>query len=92
MKTMDEMTAPERVYAMIAGRPSGIWKTGLARLAEVDPKNVSSLVARAQRYCPRGKKIEGDTTKRNGITSTRYRIVRDYSVSLEQEEIFDEVS
>ena len=81
------MTNPERIYKVLAEYPRGIFADTLALLAEVSAKNISSLVGRAQRFCPHGRRIEGETTCQGGFWKTKYRLVKNYNVGDAQVEI-----
>ena len=80
------MTQTRRIYRVILTHP-GIEADDLARLADVPRRGLSSKVCGARQHCERGFMIEGDTMRVQGVTMTRYFIVRDYSVSLEQKEL-----
>lgn len=83
------MTNPEKVYQVLADHPRGMFADTLAMAADIPRKGISSLVGKAQRYCPRGKRIEGFTTRPRGMTQTLYKIVRDWGVEIGQTELIE---
>lgn len=81
------MTNAEKVYRVLLEHPRGVFANTLAPLADVPRHNLSSLIGKAQHFCPHGKRIEGETTHQGGFWQTRYKIVKDYNVGEAQVEI-----
>ena len=83
------MTDSEKVYRVLADHPRGVFADTLALAAEVNRNHISSTVCRSRRYCRRGYTVEGFTTRPRGMTQTRYKIVRDWSVDTDQQELIE---